>query len=63
MSGRVDDDRAQRPLSAKQIVYGADFPYGSGALHTAGVVGFFTGDDPKAVDRGNVERLVPRLKA
>lgn len=50
-------------VSAKQIVYGTDFPYGSGALHTAGVVGFFKGDDLKAVDRGNVERLVPRLKA
>jgi predicted TIM-barrel fold metal-dependent hydrolase len=50
-------------VSAKQIVYGTDFPYGSGALHTAGVVGFFKGDDLKAVERGNAERLVPRLKA
>jgi predicted TIM-barrel fold metal-dependent hydrolase len=50
-------------VSANQIVYGTDFPYGSGALHTAGVVGFFKGEDLKKVDRGNAERLVPRLKA
>jgi predicted TIM-barrel fold metal-dependent hydrolase len=50
-------------VTASQIVYGTDFPYGSGAQHTAGVVGVFKGDDLRKVDRGNAERLVPRLKA
>jgi predicted TIM-barrel fold metal-dependent hydrolase len=49
-------------VSASQIVYGTDFPYGAGALHTAGVLKVFKGDDLVKVDRGNAERLVPRLK-
>ena len=49
------------PIS--QIVYGTDFPYRTAADDTKGVTEFFKGDDLKAVDRENVIRLIPRLKA
>jgi 6-methylsalicylate decarboxylase len=49
------------PIS--QIVYGTDFPYRTAADDAKGVTEFFKGDDLKAVDRENVIRLIPRLKA
>ena len=39
------------------------FPYRTAADDTKGVTEFFKGDDLKAVDRENVIRLIPRLKA
>ena len=49
------------PIS--QIVYGTDFPYRTAADHTKGVTASFKGDDLMKIDRGNAERLIPRLKA
>ncbi len=49
-------------VPVSQIVYGTDFPYRTAADHTKGVTSIFKGDDLKAVDRGNAERLIPRLK-
>ena len=50
-------------VPVSQIVYGTDFPYRTAADHTKGVTATFKGDDLKMIDRGNAERLIPRLKA
>jgi predicted TIM-barrel fold metal-dependent hydrolase len=49
-------------MPVSQIVYGTDFPYRTAADHTKGVGEFFTGDDLKAVERGNALRLLPRFE-
>jgi predicted TIM-barrel fold metal-dependent hydrolase len=50
-------------VKTSQIVYGTDFPYRTAADHTRGVNETFKGEDLRMVDRGNAERLIPRLKA
>jgi 6-methylsalicylate decarboxylase len=49
-------------VSASQIVYGTDFPYGTAGYTTQGVASYFKGDDLMKVERDNALRLVPRLK-
>jgi len=50
-------------VPVSQILYGTDFPYRTAAEHTKGLEAIFTGDDLKAIDRGNALRLLPRLQA
>ncbi|MFL6798443.1 MAG: amidohydrolase family protein [Xanthobacteraceae bacterium] len=50
-------------VTSSQILYGTDFPYGTAAYTTQGIVGFFKGADLAKVDRENALRLIPRLKA
>ncbi len=50
-------------VTSSQIVYGTDFPYGTGPYTTKGVTEYFKGDDLRKVDRENALRLIPRLKS
>jgi len=48
-------------IPVSQIVYGTDYPYRVGADHTLGVSANFSGADLAAIERGNAQRLIPRL--
>ena len=56
----------QQLVSARQIVFGTDFPPGATAAATAKSLvdtGLFSGDDLRAIERDNAVRLLPRLAA
>jgi predicted TIM-barrel fold metal-dependent hydrolase len=50
-------------VPVSQIVYGTDYPYRSSIDYTKGLPAFFKGDDLKAIERENAQRLIPRLKS
>jgi predicted TIM-barrel fold metal-dependent hydrolase len=62
VSGSVALKALTQLVPISQIVYGTDYPYRTGADHTRGVTGTFSGADLAAVDRGNALRLLPRFK-
>ncbi len=50
-------------VSASQILFGTDFPYGSSEAHARGLAGCgFSGTDLRAIECENAHRLFPRLK-
>jgi predicted TIM-barrel fold metal-dependent hydrolase len=61
--GVVTMGALQELVTASQILYGTDFPYGSASHTSQGVAAHFKGDDLKKVDRENALRLIPRLKS
>jgi predicted TIM-barrel fold metal-dependent hydrolase len=51
-------------IKLSQLLFGTDFPYFSSEETAKGLAGCgFTPAELEAIDRGNAERLIPRLKA
>jgi predicted TIM-barrel fold metal-dependent hydrolase len=50
-------------VPVSQVVFGTDYPFRTSAEHVKGLSEYgFSASDLRAIDRGNAERLVPRLK-
>ena len=54
----------RKMVSASQIMFGTDFPYRNATDHVTGLNKLdYAAADLTAIDRGNAERLIPRLAA
>jgi predicted TIM-barrel fold metal-dependent hydrolase len=51
-------------VSAKQILFGTDFPYSTMVDHVEGIkrTGLFNAEELRAIDRENAARILPRFK-
>jgi predicted TIM-barrel fold metal-dependent hydrolase len=59
-----DSGSFTKVIKLSQLLFGTDFPYFSSEETAKGLAGCgFTPAELEAIDRGNAERLIPRLKA
>jgi predicted TIM-barrel fold metal-dependent hydrolase len=49
-------------IPTSQIVFGTDFPYRNATEHVKGLAAAFSGDELQAIQCGNAQRILPRLK-
>lgn len=64
LAGALGPGKAMaQTATASQIVFGTDFPYRTGIDHVKGLreAGVFTDEQIAAIERGNAQKLIPRL--